>query len=136
MKIKTASLTLASGLATIISGSLMPLQVFAQTLNDAKAAAGSGTLENLFSLVLTDINVYVVPIIFAIAFLVFLWGVFQYFIAGGADESKRSEGKNFVMWGLIGFVLMFSLWGIVNLLIGTVPGLNSQNHPTLPTFNT
>ena len=32
------------------------------------------------------INNVAVPIIFALAFLVFIWGIFQYFIQGGHEE--------------------------------------------------
>lgn len=62
------------------------------------------------------INNTLVPLIFAIAFLVFLWGVFNYFIWGGGDETKREEGKKLMLYAIIGFLLMVSIWGIVNLL--------------------
>jgi len=74
-----------------------------------------------------------IPLIFAIALIVFIWGVFQYFIAGGADEEKRSTGRKLVMWAIIGFVIMVSVWGIVNLLTNTL-GFDNANKPKLPTF--
>jgi hypothetical protein len=66
------------------------------------------------------INNVAVPIIFALAFLVFIWGIFQYFIQGGHDEEKRESGKQLMLWGLIGFFVMVSVWGLVHLLLGTV----------------
>ena len=63
------------------------------------------------------LNVVVVPVIFALAFLVFVWGVVNYFILNAGDETKRSEGRAFVLWGLLGMVLLFSVWGFVNLLL-------------------
>lgn len=65
------------------------------------------------------INNVAVPLIFAIAFIVFIWGVFQYFIAGGHDEEKRETGKSLMLWGIIGFFIMVSVWGLVNILRGT-----------------
>jgi hypothetical protein len=76
----------------------------------------------------------VVPFIFAIALVAFLWGVFQYFIAGGADEEKRKTGRSFIIWGIIGFFVMVSIWGIVNLLVGTF-NFGGQTRPSLPQFN-
>jgi hypothetical protein len=78
----------------------------------------------------------VVPFIMALAFIVFIWGVFQYFIAGGADEEKRTKGRNFVMWGLIGFVLILSLWGVIRLLMNSLGFNNPGIRPDLPTFGT
>ncbi len=66
------------------------------------------------------LNVVVVPVIFALAFLVFVWGVVKYFILNAGDEAKRAEGRAFVLWGLLGMVLLFSVWGFVNLLLSTL----------------
>lgn len=65
------------------------------------------------------INNVAVPLLFAVAFIVFIWGVFTYFIAGGADEEKRETGKSLMLWGIIGFFLMVSVWGLVNILRGS-----------------
>ena len=79
------------------------------------------------------IDRYLVPVIFAIAFIVFLWGVYRYLILGAASEEKRQEGQKFIMYGLIGFFLMISVWGIVNLLINSF-GFRSDQRPDLPSF--
>lgn len=79
------------------------------------------------------IDYVLVPLVFALALIAFLWGIFNYFIAGGADEEKRSTGKTFMIWGFVGFFVMVSVWGIVNLLVGTF-GFGGQTRPALPTF--
>lgn len=94
--------------------------------------SGGGTIQSVFATVLTLINGYIVPLIFAIAFIVFLWGLYQYFIAGGADEEKRKQGRQLLIWGLLGFVLMFALWGLVHIILSTF-GLNAITRPCLPT---
>ncbi len=58
------------------------------------------------------------PFLYSIAFLVFIFGIVRFFFFGG--EENREKGKQFALWGLIGLVLLFSLWGIVNLLLDTV----------------
>jgi hypothetical protein len=47
-------------------------------------------------------------------------GVFDTFILGANDEEKKGQGKNLMLWGLIGFFVMVSVWGLVNILTGTV----------------
>lgn len=79
------------------------------------------------------INGIIVPLIFAIAFLVFVWGVYTYFIAGAGDPEKRKEGKNFVLYGLVGFFVMVSIWGLVNILVRTF-GFGGDTRPPLPSF--
>jgi len=52
------------------------------------------------------------------AFVVFLWGVFQ-FIAHAADRTKRGEGRQAILWGLIGLVVIFGSYGIINVALKT-----------------
>jgi len=48
------------------------------------------------------INSILVPVLIAIAFIVFLWGVYKYFIYHGDSESDKMEGRKYAMWGIIG----------------------------------
>lgn len=88
------------------------------------------TVADVGSLVIGIINEILVPAIFAIAFIVFIWGVFQYFIGGKQDEETRQKGKQLMIWGLIGFFVMVSVWGLVNILVNTA-GLDT-NLPEYP----
>ncbi|MDQ1299926.1 MAG: hypothetical protein QG636_594 [Patescibacteria group bacterium] len=99
-------------LGYISAAFLTPFFAFAQQV-DARNVQGLG--EGIIGL----INNVAVPLLFAIAFIVFIWGVFQYFIAGGHDEEKRETGKSLMLWGIIGFFIMVSVWGLVNILRGT-----------------
>lgn len=98
------------------------------------AHAATNTVSSDISAFLTFINGYVVPLIFAVAFLLFLWGVFRYFIAGGDSDENRKEGRQFVLYAIIGFVLMVCVWGIVNLIKSSI-GLGSNSEPSLPLIN-
>jgi NADH:ubiquinone oxidoreductase subunit 2 (subunit N) len=90
------------------------------------ALAQAQNIQDLGQTIIDIINTVLVPLIFALAFIVFLWGVFQYFIAGASDEEKREAGKSLMIYGLIGFFVMVSVWGLVNLLVGTF-NLNDSN---------
>ncbi len=90
---------------------LTPLFAFAQVNATNASSLGQG--------IIGLINNVAVPVLFAVAFIVFIWGVFQYFIQGGHDEEKRDTGKSLMLWGIIGFFIMVSVWGLVNILRGT-----------------
>lgn len=80
---------------------------------------------------LTKIVVQIVnPIILllsAVAFLVFIWGVFMY-IYNAEDSKKRAEGQSAIMWGLVGLVIIFGAYGILNVLTTT---FNLGNNPII-----
>ena len=98
--------------ALALALALVATPVFAQPRVDSVQDAG-GFLVGL-------INNVAVPVIFALAFIVFIWGVFSYFIAGGHDEERRDKGKQLMLYGIIGFFVMVSVWGLVNILVGSV----------------
>ena len=126
---------------TFVTSLVLGLLVLSSTVHAQPAGGtpngeiGGSTLGVYLSSIIGFINVYLVPFLFAIAFIVFIWGVFQYFIAGGANEEQRDKGKQFVMWGLIGFVVMVSLWGLVNLITGTLNFGEGGKTPPLPKFD-
>lgn len=91
------------------------------------------TISDFASKIIDFINNVGVPLVFAIAFIVFIYGIFQYFILGAASEEKRKTGRQFAVYGIVGFFVMISVWGLVNLVLGTF-GLSSQARPCLPTF--
>lgn len=102
----------------------LPLLAFAQV----------SSIYDLGTLIINIINTVLVPVLFAIAFIIFLWGVFQYFILGGADEEKRATGQALMLWGIIGFFIMVSIWGLVHILTGTVSlNNNVPDYPSAPT---
>ena len=66
------------------------------------------------------LNTIVIPVITALAFGVFIWGVVSYFFLHGEEESKREEGRKFIFWGILGMVVLFSVWGFVNIVLSTL----------------
>ncbi len=58
----------------------------------------------------------IVPLMFALAFLFFLIGMVRFFFS--QNQENREKGRQFVIWGIIGLVVIVALWGIVNLFVG------------------
>lgn len=77
------------------------------------------------------INDVLVPLLFAVAFIVFLYGVFKKYILSHGDSGAVEEGHRLILWGLIGFAVMVSLWGLVNVVTNTFR-LDRQLPPRLP----
>ncbi|MBI5405672.1 hypothetical protein HY972_01375 [Candidatus Kaiserbacteria bacterium] len=66
------------------------------------------------------LNTVVVPIIFALAFVAFVLGVVKYFFLTTDNEGDRAAARKFVLWGILGMALLFSVWGVVNILLSTL----------------
>jgi hypothetical protein len=77
------------------------------------------------------INDVFVPLLMAIAFIVFLYGVASKYILSNGDPDKVSEGHKLILWGLIGFVVILSVWGLVYVVSNTL-GLEGFDPPLRP----
>lgn len=80
-----------------------------------KDYVGSGTTG-----IIGVINTVIVPVIFTLALLVFVWGIVKYFIIDAGQDEARAKGKEFALWGIIGMVVLFGIWGFVNLMLSTL----------------
>lgn len=70
----------------------------------------------------------VIQILFALATLIFLWGVVV-FIKNAESPEKRREGSQKIMYGLIGMFIMVSAFALVNILHNTFLAPNGQTIP-------
>lgn len=114
--------SLALGLSALLAAAVAPLAAFAAINN----------LSDVGSFIINTINDILVPVIFAIAFIVFLWGAFDTFILGAQSETTKETGKNLMLYGLIGFFVMVSVWGLVNILTGTISFGNNTGPSQVP----
>ncbi len=80
------------------------------------------------------INGILVPVLMAIAFITFLWGVYKYFIQGASSDTERETGRQFVLWGIIGFVVILSVWGLVAIVTNFFSLQTGGAAPKPPTF--
>lgn len=89
----------------------------------------SGGIGCVANTVLYIINYILVPVLFAIAFIVFLYGVTKKYIFSHGETAEVEEGHKLILWGLIGFVVMISVWGLVNV-VGNTFGLLGVGAPS------
>ena len=100
---------------------LLPVVAMAQQF-DASGGDFGTFLENI----LAFISNVLIPFVLGIGFFLFVWGMFLYFIAGGADEEKRGKGKSLIIWATLGFVVIIVFWGVINI-IGDGTGLGGES---------
>ena len=74
------------------------------------------TVTELINKVTSQILNPLIILMFALATVVFGWGVVQYIIGSQGSEAKVGQGKRIMIWGIIGMFIMASAWGIVSLL--------------------
>lgn len=72
----------------------------------------------------------IVPLLYAIAIMVFIWGVIQYFLNPNNAKEKESARK-YILLGLTGLFVLVSVSGLVQILRETF-GVTGSPIPLLP----
>ncbi|MCX6786599.1 MAG: hypothetical protein NTU85_02145 [Candidatus Kaiserbacteria bacterium] len=96
--------------------------------------SGTGCMGSICALgntILYLINYVLVPVLFALAFIAFLYGIARAYIFSNGEPEEVKKGHRLVLWGIVGFVVMISLWGLVNVAASTF-GLGGYGAPMLP----
>ena len=71
-----------------------------------------------------------VPILIALALVVFFWGLVRYIWSSGGEEAKK-EGRRIMIAGILSLFVMVSIWGIIQLAQGAL-GINGNAGVTVP----
>ena len=75
------------------------------------------TIDEVIAIVSTNVLQPIVLLLFALATILFLWGVVE-FLINRDNEEERDKGKRHMLWGIVGLVIMFSvnriLWVLIN----------------------
>ncbi len=95
---------------------MLPVAFASAQIADTGGATG-GAFGTLLKTILTFTNAVLIPFIIGIGFLVFVWGMFQFFIVGGANDDAKEKGKSLMIWAVVAFVMIAILWGVINLLV-------------------
>jgi hypothetical protein len=92
---------------SIILATFTPLVTFAAT---------GKKLSDIIGQIVGYLNL-ALQLMMGLAVVLFVWNVINYYIKPGSTD--RAEAGQYVMWSLIGFFIILSLWGLVNILIST-----------------
>ena len=71
-------------------------------------------LANVNNLILNPI----IALLFGISFVYFAYGVVKFLQLDAADKS-RDEARSAILWGLVGMVIMFSVYGIIYFVLAS-----------------
>lgn len=93
-----------------------------------------GYVQTYSATIIYVINYYLVPLLFAIAFIVFIYGIAKAYIFSSGEPKAVEQGHKLVLWGVVGFVTILSVWGLV-AIVGNTFGLHSGGlAPAYPTL--
>ena len=95
---------------------LLPLPLLATLLPALASAADGVVLGELSERVkgFGDFLNILIGFFVALAIVIFFWGLVKYL--WGATSENAQEGLKLMFWGLIGILVMVSIWGIIGLL--------------------
>jgi hypothetical protein len=85
------------------------------------------SLKDIAKLVAEYLNIGL-SLIIGLAIVVFVWNIFIYFFT----EKDKTEAGKYLLFSVIGFFVILSFWGIVNLFINTLQ-LDNDRPTTIPT---
>ena len=57
-----------------------------------------------------------IPLAFALCLFYFFWGMAKYIREGAVSNDAAKEGKNIMVWGVVGIFVAFSVWGIIKFI--------------------
>ena len=68
-----------------------------------------------------------ISLLFALAVVYFLYGVFK-FVSNQDNEEERLTGKKHMVWGIVGITIMMGVWTILGIVLNTfgITGINPQ----------
>lgn len=75
-------------------------------------------IDKLITALAEEILNPIIYLLFAIALLVFLWGIVG-LIRGASDPKTLEKAKSYFMYGLFGMFIMISAYGIIRFITST-----------------
>lgn len=96
----------------------------------AASTSFDGFIRNVESMIIDPL----IGLLFALAIVYFLYGVFE-FISNQANEEKKTTGKSHMLWGIIGITIMMGVWTILGIVLNTLGIDKSEIDPENGTVN-
>ncbi len=94
---------------------------------------GAGDFSGLVDLIISRVLNPIVIFLFAVGVVIFLWGMIKY-LGKMDNDDERKKWLNLMVYGLLIMFVMFSVWGFVNILLGTVFPSGVGQQPPIPQF--
>lgn len=82
----------------------------------------AGSIANVFNFGTCLITKSLVPLVIAIAFAFFVWNAINY-LKNPAKSEKRAEAAEYMLWSVIAFTVMLTVFGIVGIILNTINGI-------------
>lgn len=101
------------GLSSVVLG-FGPLVAFAASCTPGLEA--SGTIQGIICKIGNILDT-LIPILVVLGVVYFIWGVVSYVI--GDDEEAKKKGRDRMIYGIIGLVVIVAMWGLVGIVINT-----------------
>ena len=92
------------------------------------AYAASSSFDTFIGKVDSMIINPLISLLFALAVVFFLYGVFE-FISNQENEEKKTTGKNHMIWGIVGITIMMGVWTILGIVLNTLGISSSEINP-------
>ena len=81
----------------------------------AASTSFNGFLYNVESMIIDPL----IKLLFALAIVFFLYGVFE-FLSNQDNDEKKTTGKSHMLWGIVGITIMMGVWTILGILLNTM----------------
>lgn len=80
--------------------------------------ASAAGLSNLIDASFGIVTGVLTPLAFALCLFYFFWGMAKYVRTGASSPDAAKEGKNIMIWGVVGLFVAVTIWGIVSFIRG------------------
>jgi len=95
------------------------MSIFNIVVTKVEAASTADAFGKAIAPILVHIINPIVMFMFALAVVVFVYGIIE-MLSKGADPEAHSKGKTHMIGGVVGMFIMLSAWGIINIIANTV----------------
>ncbi len=78
----------------------------------------AATISGILGKISTGILKPFVYILMILSTIVFIWGVIK-FISAAGNPNKKEEGKQILIWGLVGLFVIAGMWSLATIIQST-----------------
>jgi predicted membrane channel-forming protein YqfA (hemolysin III family) len=113
-----------------------PYMLFAQETVASTCGGTEDTKKGTIGYIICKISVLlntIIPILIVLGVIYFIWGVITYVLS--KDEEAKTRGRSAMIYGLIGLLVIVSIWGLIAIVKRTFGVTDSEliNIPCIET---